>query len=387
MRAPKSYTREDIVEINCHGGIVPLKKVLDLVLTLGARLAEPGEFTKRAFLNGRIDLAQAEAVLDVIRAKTDVSLRAALSQLSGRLSQQIKQIKDEILEILVRIEVIIDFPEEEVDEISYDELKKRTEGIHKDLTQLLATAKRGAILRKGVALVICGRPNVGKSTLLNVLLQQDRAIVSPIPGTTRDFIEEEVNIEGIPFKIVDTAGVFDTEDTIQTESVRRSRHYMERADLVLIVLDGSERLSEESKSLLRELREKTAVVVVNKIDFPQQIDLDEVYSILNGKRVVQISATEKKGISLLERTIVDMVWQGEVSVADEVIITNVRHRDALRKAALALEQALGAMAEGRSIEIIAVDFQQAINGLGEIAGETVTEDILDKIFSEFCIGK
>jgi len=387
MRVPGSYTREDIVEINCHGGIVPLKKVLEIVLQLGARLAEPGEFTRRAFLNGRIDLAQAEAVIDIIRAKTDLSLQTAISQLKGELSAKVRQIKELVLKVLASIEAAIDFVQEDIEIISRDEILEQLENIREQLERLLATADYGKVLREGISTVIAGRPNVGKSSLLNALLQEQRAIVTPIPGTTRDVIEEIINIQGIPLKIADTAGIRPVQDIIEKEGVDRSRSYMQRADLILLMLDGSEPLTSEDRELLKEIRDKEAILVINKIDLPQKIELKKVEELAIKKPLVKISATQAIGLPDLEKTIVEMIWRGEVIVSDGALITNVRHKNSLRQAHSSIQRAIETTRQGLSEELISVDLRAALNSLGEITGETVVEDILDYIFSEFCIGK
>lgn len=387
MRAPKTYTREDIVEINCHSGITCLKKVLDLVVSLGARVAQPGEFTKRAFLNGRIDLAQAEAVLDVIRAKTDSSLRVALNQLEGVLSKEVRSLRCQLLDILANVEAGIDFPEEDIEVATLSKLQESLKAVAENLEHLLATADRGQVLREGVTTVICGRPNVGKSSLMNALLRKGRVIVTPIPGTTRDTIEEVANIGSIPIKVVDTAGIVETVDLIAKECVQRSQMYLARADLVLLVLDGSERLTDEDRRLLVEVKNRPAVAVINKIDLDQRIELEELRESLPGKRIIKISATQRIGLQLLEDAITQMVWRGEVPTTDEPLVTNVRHKDALVKALRAIGKAAKGMEEGVGLELVAIDLKEGLDGLGEIVGEVVTEDLLDRIFSEFCIGK
>ncbi len=387
MRAPKTYTREDIVEINCHGGIICLKDVLDLVVSLGARLAQPGEFTRRAYLNGRIDLTQAEAVLDVIRAKADASLRVALNQLEGALSKEIRSLRDRLLDILANVEAGIDFPEEDIEIATLPKLRERMSSVAENLEHLLATADRGQMLREGITTVICGRPNVGKSSLMNALLRKGRVIVTPIPGTTRDTIEEMANIGEIPIKIVDTAGIAEAADLIAREGVQRSQLYLARADLVLLVLDGSESLTDEDRKLLSDLKDTPTIAVINKIDLPQRIDLEEVKENLPGKRIINISATQRSGLELLEDAITQMVWKGEVLTTDEPLVTSVRHKDALVRAIRAVDRAGKGMEEGLGLELVAIDIKEALDSLGEIVGEVVTEDLLDRIFSEFCIGK
>jgi tRNA modification GTPase len=387
MRAPKSYTKEDIVEINCHSGIVPLRKILDLTLKLGARLAQPGEFTKRAYLNGRIDLAQAEAVLDIVRSKTEASLRVALNQLEGNLSSQIKNLRDEVLELLACVEAKIDFPEEDIQAFPTNELLKKIKKIKDKLGNLLATADNGLVLKEGITTVICGRPNVGKSSLLNALLKQNRAIVTPIPGTTRDTIEEILNIEGIPLCIADTAGIVETKDLILKEGVNRSRLYLRRADLVLLVLDGNQRISKEDRILIEELKDRPTIAVVNKSDLPQRIALARVKEVFSDGNMVCVSALKGTNLPSLEKAIIKMVWRGKVLTSQESLITNVRHKNLLEKAVQSLENAQESLKKSLSEEFIAIDLRETMETIGQITGQTVTEDLLDRIFSEFCIGK
>ncbi len=387
MRAPRTYTKEDIVEVNCHSGIIPLRKTLDLTVRLGARLAEPGEFTKRAFLNGRIDLTQAEAVLDIVKAKTEASLKVALFQLEGRLSQKVRRIRDNILQILAHIEASLDFPEEDIEILTRDDLLNRANEVVTELRQLLDTASKGIILREGVSAVICGRRNVGKSSLLNALLRQERAIVSPVAGTTRDSIEERMDIEGIPLRLIDTAGIIKTGDLVEKEGVARSYNYIGRADLILLVLDNSEPLLDQDKAIIEEIRNKAAITVINKIDLPRKIDLAQVKKALPDKRIVYTSATEETGLHSLEKAIAEILWQGKVTSSDGALITNVRHKDTLRRALESMERSIQSIKKNYSPEFIAPDMRKAKDSLGEIVGEALTEDLLERIFSEFCIGK
>ncbi|MFH1778974.1 MAG: tRNA uridine-5-carboxymethylaminomethyl(34) synthesis GTPase MnmE [Candidatus Omnitrophota bacterium] len=383
MRAPKSYTKEDMVEISCHSGIVPLRKTLDSVLKNGARAAEPGEFTKRAFLNGRIDLAQAEAVLDIIRSKTDASLKVAIGQLKGELSVCLNKIKEELLTSLAHIEASIDFPDEDLEIISETNIKNKLEIVRDELSRLLESADAGIILREGIACVICGKPNVGKSSLLNVLLKKDRAIVTHIPGTTRDTIEEFANIDGIPFRLVDTAGIAPTEDIIEREGILRSREYLERSDLVLLVIDGNDYITDEDKMLLADTSDRPRIVVINKIDLPQVVDLNA----LGSTPLVRISAKYGDGIDELKKKMADIVWRGKVISSDGAVITNLRHKDALRCALKSVASAIEAIEDDLSPELIAIELKEALDSIGEIIGEIITDDLLDKIFSQFCIGK
>jgi tRNA modification GTPase len=384
MRAPKSYTKEDMVEISCHGGIVPLRKTLALALGAGARLAEPGEFTKRAFLNGRIDLAQAEAVLDVIRSKTDESLAMALGQLNGRLSSAMKQIKEDLVSVSAGVEASIDFPEEDNEIISEAGAKGRLEAIGARLEALLGTADRGIIMREGISCVICGRPNVGKSSLLNALLQKDRAIVTHIPGTTRDTIEEYADIGGVPFRLVDTAGITSTEDIVEREGVLRSRARMESSGLILLVLDGSEAASAEDKMLVGETEGRARIIVINKSDLPQKYDAPG----FPGTSVVRISAKDGKGLDRLRDAMADAVFAGKADARDETAaVTNLRQKEAARSALESVKAAIKAVEAGLPPELIAVEIKDSLGHIGEIVGETVTDDVLDRIFSQFCIGK
>ncbi len=387
MRAPRSYTKEDIVEINCHSGIVPLRRTLNLTIMLGARLAEPGEFTRRAFLNGRIDLAQAEAVLDIIKAKTEASLRTAFSQLEGRLSREVRRIRDDIVKILAHIEASLDFPEEDIETFTKDDLLNKAGEIGLALKQLLDTASKGMIFREGVSAVICGRQNVGKSSLLNALLRQERAIISSIAGTTRDSIEERLDIEGIPLRLIDTAGIVETENLVEKEGVARSYNHIERADLILLVLDNSEPLADEDKRVIEEIKNKPVITVVNKIDLPRGIKIAQLKKILPDTAIVYTSATKEIGLDSLEKAVAEIIWQGKVTSSDGALISNVRHKDALRRALESMECSLASMEKNRSPEFIALDMRRAKDSLGEVVGEVLNEDILERIFSEFCIGK
>lgn len=387
MRRPKTYTREDIVEINCHSGIVPLGAILDLTIVRGARLAEPGEFTKRAFLNGRIDLTQAEAVLDVIKAKTDAGLKVALSQLKGGLSHEVRRIRDNILKILVHIEASLDFPQEDIEILVKNDLLDKALKIKLELERLLSTASKGMVFREGISAVICGRRNVGKSSLLNALLRQPRAIVSPLAGTTRDSIEERLNIDGIPLTLVDTAGIVKTDDLVEKEGVARSYSYINHAGLILLVLDNGESLLDEDKTIIEEIKSKTTITVINKIDLPRKIDLVKVKRLLPGKRIVYISATKGEGLDLLEKMIARVIWGGKVVPSSGVLITNLRHKDALRKSSKSIQRSIQSIKMDYSPEFIALDIKEAKDALGEIVGEVLTEDLLERVFSEFCIGK
>jgi len=387
MRAPATYTREDVVEISGHGGSVALQAVLDLVLRRGARLAGPGEFTRRAFLSGRIDLAQAEAVVDLVRGRTDEAARAALRQLGGELSTEVEQIHEALFDLLVRVEADIDFPEEEVDALPAGELEARATTVREEIDRLLATSRRGMMLREGIKAVIVGRPNVGKSSLMNALLRRDRVIVTPVPGTTRDAVSEAVNIEGIPVVLYDTAGIRDPEDEVEEEGVRVSRRHLEEADMVLLVLDRSEPLDEEDRAIAALSGERAVVAALNKSDLPARLTADDATSLVTGAPRVNVSATQGTGIELLEGAIVEAVHGKRLDGTEGAIVTRARHRDALVRAGKALEQAADAAREGLAPEFVSVDLRQALDALGEITGRTAPEEILDRIFSEFCIGK
>jgi len=387
MKAPRTYTREDVVEVNCHGGSVPLSKVLELTLRMGARLAEPGEFTRRAFLNGRIDLAQAEAVADIIRAKTDLSLKVAVSQLEGRLSEEINRIRDELIELLAAVEASIDFPSEELDFLRSEDIAKQIGAVLERLDSLLATADEGKVITEGLRGVIVGRPNVGKSSLFNALLKEKRAIVTSIPGTTRDTIEEFINLDGVPLKLTDTAGLRQADDVIEIESMERTRMHLDNADLLLLVMDASEPLTDDDKELLAMVRDNKTVIVLNKIDLPQYLRGEEIRKMTPDNPVVEISAVEETGLDRLRSAIRDLaIHKGTVS-EEAVFVTRVRHKVALESAKESLQYALESAKKDMPPELIAVDLRGSLKNLGEVVGETASEEILDQIFSRFCIGK
>ncbi len=387
MRAPHTYTKEDIVEINCHGGMIPVKRILGLVLKHGARMAEAGEFTKRAFLNGRIDLAQAEAVMDLISAKTEKGFDVALDQLEGGLSKEIKRIRNEILELLAHIEVSIDFSEDDIDEVTLELLLDKSLKIEEELKHMLETADTGKIIREGLNTVIVGKPNVGKSSLLNALLRETRAIVTDIPGTTRDVIEEQLNIRGILLRLMDTAGIRETLDVVEKIGVERTKAFFNQADLVIFVLDASRELTSEDIEIMALLEDKKVLVIINKTDLPLKLDISKVEAMLKNKIMIKLSLVENVGLELLEDAIVDMVFKGEVKRKDQVMVTNVRHKNSLEKAAQSLQEGISAIKQRLPLDFIEVDYRNAWEYLGEITGESVGEDLLDHIFSNFCIGK
>ena len=381
MRTPRTYTRQDIAEIHCHGGIVPLRRTLELVLRCGARLAQPGEFTLRAFLNGRIDLAQAEAVLDIVRAKTEVSLRVAMQQLDGHISQQVRGIRSMLVDALAYLEASLDFPEDEIPPLDLASVLAQAK---EQLEALLAQADQGLVYRQGVRTAIVGRPNVGKSSLLNALLRTSRAIVTPIPGTTRDTLEETLNLRGIPLCLVDTAGITKSTDFIGRLGIERSRQALQQADLILMVIDGSETLQVEDFEIAESVRNRIAIVVVNKADLPA---VAEDSMILPEARHVHLSALTGEGLNLLEEAIVDTIFSGQVQTSDVPVISNPRHCEILRRALAQVADAQNSSHTPLAADLTAIDLTAAVSALGEITGETVNEDVLDAIFSNFCIGK
>jgi len=383
MRAPRTYTREPTVEIACHGGLLPARRVFETVLAAGARAAEPGEFTKRAFLNGRLDLAQAEAVADIIHARTELALAAAEEQLAGKLSFRVGLVRDRLLRVLAHIEAQLDFPEDDLEPETRDSLLRRLEEAQAAIGALLATAYQGRLLRRGVRAVILGRPNVGKSSLLNQLLGHDRAIVSPVPGTTRDTIEEPANIRGLPVVLIDTAGLREAADAIEQEGVRRTTQSADRADLILHVLDASAPLDPEDARYLEAFGGKPRVIVLNKSDLVRRLELPPAAS----AAICAVSCLTGEGIGALEDAIRDRIWQGEVRAEMLEVTINARHQDALRRAQTATETAAGTLRRQESLEFAALDLRVALNAVGEIVGDTATDDLLDVVFREFCIGK
>ena len=387
MKAPSTYTREDIVEINCHGGMISVKKILGLVLRFGARIAEPGEFTKRAFLNGRIDLAQAEAIMDLVGAKTEKGFDVALNQLEGFLSKEVSKIREKLLDMLAHIEVSIDFAEEDIDEITLDILSEHSKEIEKSIRKLLDTSHTGKIIREGLSTVIVGKPNVGKSSLLNALIRESRAIVTDVPGTTRDTIEEHVSVKGIPLRLIDTAGIRETEDIVEKIGVERSKELFNLADLIIVMLDASSELTKEDLEIIDLIGSKKALIIINKTDLPQKLDVGEVRGIIKNKDIIEISILENIGIEKIEEALIDMVYQGEVRAKDSMLVTSVRHKDALERALRSIKDAIKAIKEQLPLDFIEVDIRDTWEALGEITGDAVGEDLLDHIFENFCIGK
>ncbi|MFH0764610.1 MAG: tRNA uridine-5-carboxymethylaminomethyl(34) synthesis GTPase MnmE [Candidatus Omnitrophota bacterium] len=389
MKAPKSYTKEDIVEINCHGGIQAVKKVLDLALKRGARLAEPGEFTKRAFLNGRLDLAQAEAVADVIRAKTGASLKVAMNQLEGELSRGVDSIRQDAIDIASHIEAGIDFPEEGLELGEKKALIEKTEGIIGRIKRLADSYEEGIVFKEGVLAIICGKPNVGKSSLMNLLLKRDRVIVSPVPGTTRDAVEEMINLRGIPIRIVDTAGISKTKDALGKKGVKKSKRYLEMADIALLMLDASVKIDKPDLDIIKLVKGKKKIVVINKIDLARRrkTDKEKIRRLFEKEKIIEISVEKKMNIKELEDMIADTVFEGRFNQAESAIVSNARQRDALDKAYSCMLSVKRGLDKELPPELTAIDLKEAIFELGLVTGKSVSEDVLDRIFERFCIGK
>lgn len=389
MRAPKTYTREDVLEINCHGGLMATNEILQLVLSNGARLAEPGEFTKRAFLNGRIDLSQAEAVMDLIRAKTDKSMKVALNQLDGSLSRLIKNLRQDILEVLAQVEVNIDYPEyDDVETMTTKLLLEKAQEVKVSIQQLLKTAKQGKVLREGLATAIVGRPNVGKSSLLNQLLNEDKAIVTDVAGTTRDVIEEYVNVAGVPLKLIDTAGIRKTDDTVEKIGVERSRKAIGAADLVLLVLDTSEPLTDGDRQLLADTADEKRIIILNKTDLPLKLDLKELHHLAGDTKLIKTSMLQNQGVSELQEEIAHLFFdEGIESGQGNVMVTNARHIGLLHQASKALDDVMTGIAAGMPVDLVQIDMTRCWNYLGEITGDSYQDELLDQLFSQFCVGK
>ncbi|APH37835.1 tRNA uridine-5-carboxymethylaminomethyl(34) synthesis GTPase MnmE [Bacillus velezensis] len=388
LRAPRTFTREDVIEINCHGGIVTVNQVLQLALREGARLAEPGEFTKRAFLNGRIDLSQAEAVMDLIRAKTDRAMNVAMNQMEGRLSALVRRLRDELLETLAHVEVNIDYPEyDDVEEMTHQLLVEKASGVKKEIEALLRTSEQGKILREGLSTVIIGRPNVGKSSLLNSLVHETKAIVTDIPGTTRDVIEEYVNVRGVPLRLVDTAGIRETEDIVERIGVERSRQVLKEADLILLVLNHSEELSEEDVKLFEAVEGMDVIVIMNKTDLEAKIDAERVKELAKGRPVVTTSLLKEEGIQDLEEAIQSLFYTGAIESGDLTYVSNTRHISILHQAKQAIDDALNGIEQDVPIDMVQIDLTRCWELLGEIIGDAVHESLIDQLFSQFCLGK
>lgn len=388
MLAPKTFTREDVVEINCHGGIVATNRILQLLLINGARLAEPGEFTKRAFLHGRIDLTQAESVMDLIRAKTDRSMKIALNQLDGNLSYLIDSLRKDILDVLAQVEVNIDYPEyDDVEEMTTKLLKEKAIEIKQRIEQLLKTASQGKIMREGLATALVGRPNVGKSSLLNHLLHEDKAIVTDVAGTTRDVIEEYVNVSGVPLKLIDTAGIRETDDKVEKIGVERSKKAIEQSDLVLLVLNAAESLTKEDLELIRLTNDKKRIIILNKTDLEEKLDRKELAKISENAPVYATSILKNEDVEALEKAISKLFFNGIENSQSTVMVTNARHIALLKKAQNSLDSVLEGISSGMPVDLVQIDMTEAWNLLGEITGESYEDELLDQLFSQFCLGK
>ncbi|WP_159723114.1 tRNA uridine-5-carboxymethylaminomethyl(34) synthesis GTPase MnmE [Enterococcus sp. CSURQ0835] len=388
MRAPKTFTREDVVEINCHGGIVVVNQLLQLLLREGARLAEPGEFTKRAFLNGRVDLSQAEAVMDLIRAKTDKAMNVALNQLDGNLSQLIRKLRQTILETLAQVEVNIDYPEyDDVEELTTQLLLEKADFVSRQIDTLLLNAQQGKILREGLSTAIIGRPNVGKSSLLNYLLHEEKAIVTDIAGTTRDVIEEYVNVRGVPLKLIDTAGIRDTEDLVEKIGVERSRKALGEADLILLVLNQSEPLTKEDRDLLAATSGLKRIILLNKTDLSAKLDQAELAKLVGADQLFAISVLQNAGLDQLEQAIAALFFGGQTGEKDATYVSNTRHIALLEKAGQALNDVKTGIEAGMPVDLVQIDMTRCWDYLGEIVGDSVQDELITQLFSQFCLGK
>ena len=385
MKGPHSYTAEDVLEIQCHGGREALESILQLILRSGARMANPGEFTERAFVNGRIDLAQAEAVMDVIQAKSRAGLTSAVSQLEGRLSKVINKTRNELTELVTRLEVMIDYPEEDLEDIAVPDVSGALKGMQKKLQHMLEESQSGRMIRDGVMAAIAGTPNAGKSSLLNRLLQEERAIVTDVPGTTRDVLEEWITLRGVPVCLVDTAGIRETDDTVEKIGVSRARQYLDRADIILAVIDSSRPLTEEDKDILQSVAGKNVIVVLNKTDLPPVVTSKDLSPY--GFLLCPISASTGKGLDELKDMLLQEVLKGGFTDGPSALLTNTRHIELVRQSAEALNRAQQSLQDGMPLDCAVVDIRQAWDALGSITGDTVHDDIVEEIFSRFCLGK
>lgn len=383
MEGPHTYTREDVVEIYCHGGVVAVREVLNTLLKNGANLAEPGEFTKRAFLNGRLDLTQAEAVLDLIDSNTSLSYENSLNQLEGGISEKVDEIYSELMAVMASTITEIDFPEDENDTLSNEEKVSKLSPLLCEIEDLIKSSKRGKVLREGIKTLILGRPNVGKSSLLNTLLKENRAIVTDIPGTTRDTIEEVLDLDGIPLRLIDTAGIRETDDEVELIGVNKAKELINKSDLILILLDNSSELTSEDLSILESTREKERIIIVNKMDLENQLNQDA----LKGERIIKTSLLKNFGTDELQEEIKNMFFEDKINTDDETYVSNIRHIDHLRRANDYLASAINDLEMGIPLDLVEVDLNFCMEELGNITGKTTTEDVLDRIFSEFCIGK
>ena len=387
FKAPKSYTAENMCEINTHGGNIVLKKILELCLKNGAEMAQPGEFTQRAFLNGRIDLVQAESVIDIINAKSEKEAQTGIKQLEGELSKKIKEIKQDILDVLVNIEVSIDYPEYDVEEVQNDEALNMLDKVRTKLQLLEKSFDSGKILKNGIKTAIIGKPNAGKSSLLNAILKEDRAIVTEFKGTTRDTIEEMVNLNGIPINLVDTAGIRETTDEVEKIGIKKSRKIAEEADLLIAIFDSSKELEQEDLEILEMIKNRKSIIILNKIDLDQKIKEDDIRLTEVTSNIISISALNKIGIEKLASTIEKLFNFNEIQLDNELVVTNVRHKNLITKAIKNAEDARMALKQNMPIDIVTIFIKNIMDDMGEITGEITTEDVINEIFSKFCLGK
>lgn len=387
MKGPHSYTAEDVVEIQCHGGIVSTRSILKLLLSLNIRLAEPGEFTKRAFINGRIDLTQVEAIIDIIEAKTEDSLSLAVQQLDGTVSNFVKDLREELIAMIAHLEVTIDYPEEDIEEITSQEVGEKLQPIQKQMEDLLATANTGRLIRDGISAVIVGRPNAGKSSLMNALLRENRAIVTDIPGTTRDSIEEYMNVEGISLRLVDTAGLRETQDKVEAIGVQKAREYADKADIILCVIDGSKALLPEEIDILQEVSGKPTIVLLNKVDKGSVVSVQDIENYGQFIAVEPISAAQGQGSAVISKWVKHLVYGGQVRTDHRALLSNIRHISLMEEANKSIHQALENIAIGMPVDFIATDLRSAWEALGQITGDSLRESMVDELFSRFCLGK
>ena len=387
MKGPKTYTGEDVVEINCHGSMVALRKTLALVLSKGARMAEPGEFTKRAFLNGRLDLSQAEAVIDVIKAKSDRSFDVAISQLEGSLSKRIEKIRQALLDLLVEVTVNIDYPDEDIEIMTYDKARDCLCNIRNMIGELLATSGSGRMIREGIRIAIVGKPNVGKSSLMNCLIRESRAIVTEIPGTTRDTIEEAVSIRNLPVYLIDTAGIRDTDDTVEKIGIEKTKEAFNNADYIILVVDGSRPLTSEDEEIISYVRGRRALVLLNKRDLGAEVTVDVISEKLPDCDIIETALSKGEGLTEIEDNIESLVYGGQISQGESLMVNNVRHIDLLKHADSAAGDALSLLEIMEPLDIVEIDIRNAYDFLGEIVGDTVSDEIINEVFARFCLGK
>ena len=387
MKGPKTYTGEDVVEINCHGSMVALRKTLALVLSKGARMAEPGEFTKRAFLNGRLDLSQAEAVIDVIKAKSDRSFDVAISQLEGSLSKRIEKIRQALLDLLVEVTVNIDYPDEDIEIMTYDKARDCLCNIRNMIGELLATSGSGRMIREGIRIAIVGKPNVGKSSLMNCLLRESRAIVTEIPGTTRDTIEEAVSIRNLPVYLIDTAGIRDTDDTVEKIGIEKTKEAFNNADYIILVVDGSRPLTSEDEEIISYVRGRRALVLLNKRDLGAEVTVDVISEKLPDCDIIETALSKGEGLKEIEDNIESLVYGGQISQGESLMVNNVRQIDLLKHADSAAGDALSLLEIMEPLDIVEIDIRNAYDFLGEIVGDTVSDEIINEVFARFCLGK